>query len=127
MAAGIAWQIILKGVNNQIAFNIIDREDPKKMWKKLTSIYSEISQGMVYSILQKLFNYSKINKFKRYDKSVIQIFAEVRYFYTCFEMAMTPRWDLWDMIAIFIALDTLYNHFETTTASLIKTRDKKIN
>lgn len=31
MAVGIAWWIILEGVNNQIAFNIMDLEDPKEM------------------------------------------------------------------------------------------------
>lgn len=31
MAVGIARQIILKGVNDQIAFNIMDLEDPKEM------------------------------------------------------------------------------------------------
>lgn len=32
----------------------MDLEEPKEMWDKLESIYSEIDQGMVYSILQEL-------------------------------------------------------------------------
>lgn len=43
--------MLLKGVNNQITFNIIDLEDLKVMWDKLTSICSKIDQKVVYSIL----------------------------------------------------------------------------
>ena len=31
IVVGIAWQTILKGVNNQMAFNIIDFEDSKEI------------------------------------------------------------------------------------------------
>lgn len=62
MAVGIARRIILEGVSDQIAFNIMDLEDPKEMWDKLTNICTEIGQGVVYSILQELLNYPKINK-----------------------------------------------------------------
>lgn len=41
-AIGIACQIILNDINNQIAFNIIDMEDPRKMWDKLANICSKI-------------------------------------------------------------------------------------
>lgn len=79
MAIGIAQEIITKGVSDQIAFNIMDLEDPREMWNMLRNICSEIGQGVVYSILQELFNYPQINKPKVYDKPVMQIFAEVRY------------------------------------------------
>ena len=127
MAVGIARRIILKGVSNQIAFNVMDLEDPKEMWDKLTSICTEIGQGVVYSILQELFNYPKINKPKEYDKPVMQIFAKVRYLCKCLQIAMTSGRDLWDTIAIVIALDTLYNNFNTTTASLLESGDKTID
>ena len=42
MVVGITQQIILKGVNNQIALNIMDLKDPKEMWDKLKSICSKI-------------------------------------------------------------------------------------
>ena len=77
MMVRIARQIILKSVNDQIAFNIIDFEDLKVIWEKLTNIYSKIGHGVVYLILQELFNYSKINKSNRYNKPIMQIFAEV--------------------------------------------------
>ncbi len=40
---------------------------------------------------------------------------------------MTPGQDLWDIIAIVIALDSLYKDFDTTTASLLETGDKTID
>lgn len=40
---------------------------------------------------------------------------------------MTPDQDFWDMIAIVIALDTLYDNFETIKTSLPESRDKTIN
>lgn len=71
MAINIIQHIIRKNVSNQIIFNIIDLEDLKNMWDKLKSIYINISQGIIYSILQKLFNYPKINNLKRYNKLVM--------------------------------------------------------
>lgn len=109
MAVGIARRIILEGVSDQIAFNIMDLEDPKQMWDKLTNICTEISQGVEYSILQELLNYPKINKPKGYNKPVMLIFAEVRYLCKRLRTAMTPGRDLWDTIAIVIALDTLHD------------------
>ena len=94
MALGIARQIILEGVNNQIAFYIMDLKDPKEMWDKLKNMWSEIKQGVVYLILQKLFKYLKINKPKEYNKSVMQIFAEIWYLCKCLCIAMTPGRDL---------------------------------
>lgn len=40
---------------------------------------------------------------------------------------MTPGWNLWDRIAIVIALNSLHKDFDTTTASLIETDDKMID
>ena len=40
---------------------------------------------------------------------------------------MTSRRDLWDTIAIVIALNSLHKDFDTTTASLLKIRDKTID
>lgn len=71
MTIKIARQIILKSINNQIAFYIMDLENLKEIWNKLISISSKIGQGVVYSILQELLNYLKINKSKKYDKPII--------------------------------------------------------
>lgn len=40
---------------------------------------------------------------------------------------MPPGCDLWDTIAIVIALDSLHDDFDTTTASLLETGDKTID
>lgn len=57
----------------------------------------------------------------------MQIFAEVQYFCKHFQTAMTPEQDLWDMIAIIIILNTLYNNFDTTIARLLETKVKLID
>lgn len=57
-----------KGINDKIVFNIINFDSLKDMWDKLKSKYSKVGQKVVYSILQELFNYPKINKLKKYNK-----------------------------------------------------------
>lgn len=58
---------------------------------------------------------------------VIQIFIEVKYLCKRLRTAMTSGRDLWDIIAIVIALDSLYKDFDTMTASLLKMGDKTID
>ncbi len=127
MTVGTVQRIIREGVNDQIAFNIMDLKDPKEIWDKLKSIYIEVGQGVMYSILQELLHYPKITKPKRYEKPVMQIFAEVKYLCKRLRTTMTPNRDLWDIIAIVIALDSLHKDFDTTTASLLETGDKTID
>lgn len=105
----------------------MDLENPKKMWDKLKSICTEVGQGVVYSILQELLYYPKINKLKRYKKPIIQIFAEVKYLCKRFRTVITPGQDLWDIIAIVITLDSLYKDFNTTNASLLEMGNKGID
>lgn len=81
----------------------------------------------MYLILQKLFNYLKINKPKGYNKLIMQIFAEIRYLCKRFCIVMTLCQNLSDTIAIMITLNTFYDNFKTTTASLFETGDKKID
>ncbi len=127
MAVDTAQRIIREGVSDQIAFKIMDLKDPKEMWDKLKSVCTEVGQGVVDSILQELLHYPKITKPKGYEKPVMQIFAEVKYLCKCLRTAMTPNRDLWDTIAIVIALDSLHEDFDTTTASLLETGDKTID
>ena len=127
MAVGIAQWIIREGVSDQIAFNIMDLKDPKEMWDKLKSICTEVGQGVVHSILQELLHYPKITRPKGYEKPVMQIFAEVKYLCKRLRTAMIPNRDLWDTIAIVIALDSLHEDFDTTTASLLEAGDKMID
>lgn len=57
----------------------------------------------------------------------MQIFAEIKYLCKHLRTAMTLGQDLWDMIAIVIALDSLHEDFDTTTASLLEAGDKTID
>ena len=123
----IAKRIITEGISDQIAVNIMDFEDPKKMWDRLKTICSEVGQGVVYSILQEPLHYPAAKKPKGFDKSVVEIFAEVRYLYKQLKTTMIEGRDLFDTIAIVIALDTLHNNFDTITARMLKTRDKSID
>ncbi len=97
------------------------------MWDKFKSIGTKIAQIVINSILKALLNYPRINKPKGYDKLVIQIFAEVRYLFKRFRTAMTSGRDLWYTRAIVIALDTLYDNFDRTTACLLESGDKTID
>ena len=127
MAIGITQRIITEGISDQIAVNIMDLEDLKEMWDRLKTICSEVEQGVVYSILQELLHYPAANKPKGFDKPIVEIFAEVRYLCKRLKAAMTEGRDPFDTIAIVIALDTLYNDFDTTKASMLETEDKSID
>lgn len=97
------------------------------MWDKLKSIYTKIGQKLVYSIFQKLLHSPKIIKPKEYEKSIMQIFAEVKYLYKYLQTTITSEQDLWDIIAISIVLNFLYNNFDTTTTSLLEIGNKTID
>lgn len=105
----------------------MDLKDFKEMWNKLQSVCTEVGQGTVYLILQKLLNYPKITKSKGYKKPIIQIFAQVKYLYKHFQLPMTPGRDLWDIIVIVIGLNSLHSDFDTTIASLLETSYKMID
>lgn len=79
MVIGIAIKIIKKEVSNNLFNNINDKKDPKVMWKKFKVVCSQVEPGVIYSILQKLFIYPKINKPKEFEKPMTNIFAKVRF------------------------------------------------
>ncbi len=123
----IAQRIIIEGISDQIAVNVMDLEDPKEMWDRLKTICSEVGQGVVYSILQEPLHYPAAKKTKGLDKPVVEIVAEVRYLFKRLKATMSEGRDPFDTIAIVIALDTLHNNFDTTTASKLETGDKSID
>lgn len=79
MAVGTATRIIKEGVSDDIFNNIIDITNPQEMWEKLRTACSQVGQGVVYSILQELLNYPRNTKPKGFEKSVMSIFADVRF------------------------------------------------
>lgn len=127
MVVKIAQCIITKIVNNQIAFYIMDLKNFQDIWHKLKSIYTKIGQEVIYLIFQKLFNYPKINKLKKYNKPVIQIFTEIKYLCKCLCTIINLSYNLWNTIAIVIILNTLHNDFDITTTNLLKSGNKTID
>ena len=78
-------------------------------------------------ILQELLHYPAANKPKRYEKLVVKIFAEVQYLCKRLKVAMTKERDPFKTIAIVIALNTLYDDYDTTIVSMLETGNKSIN
>ena len=105
----------------------MDFKDPKDIWKRLQNICIEVGQRVVYLILQELLHYPAANKPKKYEKSEIENFAEVQYLCKHLKAVMTKIRDPFETIAIVIVLDTLYDDYDTTTASIFKTRNKSID
>lgn len=56
----------------------------------------------------------------------MKIFVKVHFFYKRLKVAIIVRRDLFDIIAIVIILDTLYNNFESTITSMFETGNKTI-
>lgn len=77
MTIGMIIQIIKEGVSDDIFNNIIDIMDPKEIWKKLWVACLQVSQDVIYSILQELLNYLQVNNPKGFEKFVISIFVNV--------------------------------------------------
>lgn len=127
IAIGAAGRIIREGLSNDLFNNVIDIDDPKEMWKKLQSVCSQVGQGVIYSILQELFNYPKVSNPKGYEKTITSVFADVRLLTKRLRAALTPGRDIYDSIAIVIALDLIHEDFDTKTSSLLGTGDKTID
>lgn len=58
---------------------------------------------------------------------MVEIFAEVQYLCKRLKAVMTKGRDPFETMAIVIALDTLYNDYDTTTASMLETGNKSID
>ena len=104
----------------------MDINSPKDVWDKFKKSCLKVDQDVVYFVLQEILNYPCIQKPKRYDKSTLEIFAKVRFFYKQLKVVMTAKRNLFDIIIIIIILDTLYSNFKTTIANMLETGDKSI-
>ena len=109
ITVGTASCIIRKGVSDDFFNNIINIDNPQAMWAKLQSVYSYVGQGVIYSILQELFNHPKVNKPKRYKKTITSVFANVQMLTKQLKAAFMPDHNIYNSIAIVIAFDSIYN------------------
>lgn len=127
MAIGITQRIITEGISDQIAVNIWTLRIQRKCGTDSRPFAQRLEQGVVYLILQELQHYPAANKPKGYNKPVIEIFASVRYLCKRLKAAVAEGRDPFESIAIVIALDTLHNDFDTTTASMLEMGNKSMD
>lgn len=73
------------------------------MWDKLKAVCSQVVLGVIYSILQELLIYTKLNKPKGFEKPVTSIFAEIWFLVKWLRTVVTSKNDIWDNIAVVVA------------------------
>lgn len=122
----IATKVIQQGVNSDLYLNIISRRVPQMSWKTLQRVYSQVGQGVVYSILKELLNYPHVAKPLGYEKKATAIFAKVKHLVQRLQAAVTVHRTIWDSITFVVALDSLHDDFEMTTAPLLHSDDKEL-
>lgn len=76
-------------------------------------------------IFQELLIYPKINKPKEFKKPVTSIFAEVRFLVKRLKATITLNKDIWDSIAIVVAIKLLHDDFEHVTLGLLGQEGEK--
>lgn len=86
----------------------------------LKKIYSKIGQRVEYLVLWKILNYLYIHKLKRYNKSITKIFIKLYLFYKELKIEIIIRYNLLDVIAIIIILNTLTSDFEISMTSIFE-------
>ena len=77
-AKGTALRIILESIDDNLFCMIEGIDEIAEIWDKLRTIYLQVGQEVVYTILNELFRYTAANKVKGYIKSVNMIFGDVR-------------------------------------------------
>lgn len=120
----IATKIIKQGVNSDLYTKIIGERDPHQSWETLRWVCSHVGRGVIYSILKELLNYPPVAKPLGYKKTATTIFAEVKQLVQRLQSAVTEHVTIWDSITLVVALDSLYDDFEMTTAPLLHSATK---
>lgn len=126
MTVGTATRIYKKRVSNNIFKNIIENTNLLKMWEKLCIVCLQVGQRVVYFIFQELLNHFCNIKPKKFEKSVISIFANIQFLIKWLQLAIIQNGDIGDSITIVVAPDSLYDNFETITTNILKHNDKII-
>ena len=122
----IATKIIKQGVSTDLYINIIGERNPQRSWETLRQVCSQVWQGVVYSILKELLNYPRVAKPLGYEKKATTIFAEVKQLVQRLQSAVTEERTIWESITLVVALDSLHDDFEMTTAPLLHSGDKDL-
>lgn len=81
----------------------------------------------MYLIFQELFKYSKVTKSKINKKTIIIVFADVQLLIKHFKIVLTLKKDIYNNNKIIIALNFIYNDFNTKISSFLKIDDKIID
>ena len=72
-----ALRIILESIDDNLFHTIEGINKIAEIWDKLRTTCLQVSQEVIYTILNKLFRYTAANKVKGYIKSVNTIFEDV--------------------------------------------------
>ena len=72
-----ALRIIFKSIDNNLFCTIEGIDKIAEIWDKLRTTCLQVDQGVIYTILNELFEYTAANKAKGYIKSVNVIFEDV--------------------------------------------------
>ena len=122
----VASKIIKQRVNGNFYINIIGESKTQRSWETLRWVCLQVGQGVVYSIFKKLLNYPKVAKPLGYKKKANTIFAEVKQLVQRLQLAVTKQRTIWESITLAVALDSLHDNFEMTTALLLHSGDKDL-
>lgn len=95
------------------------------MWEKLKSVCSQTETEEVYSILQKLLIYPKVNKLKKFEKSVKSHFSKFGILVKQLKATVTLNRDIWDSITVVVATNILHEKFKYITSELLRQGGEK--
>ena len=122
----IATKIIKQGVSTDLYINIIGKKNPQRSWKTLCQVRSQVGQRVVYSIFKELLNYPRVAKPLDYEKKATTIFAEVKQLVQSLQLAVTAQRTIWESITLVVALNSLHDDFEMTTAPFFHSNNKDL-
>ena len=125
-AKGTALRIILESIDDNLFHTIEGIDEIAEIWDKLRTTYSQVDQGVVYTILNKLFRYAAANKVKGYTKPVNTIFEDVESLIKRLKSAVQEDRDIWDNIHIVIALEALAPEYDINKAHITTSKEIQV-
>ena len=122
----IVCNIIKQGVGSELYEKVIEEWNPVNLWNTLERISSRVGQGVVYSLLKEVLNYSQTNRPLGFKKKFTAIFEEVKQLVDCLQVAITSNRTIWNSIVIVVALDSLHKKYQSIIAPLLHAGDKEL-